>query len=102
MLCFTAMNQNSDTIKMEASDEWQMDFANCDVKFEVDFDAGQIFSDSSDGMLITIICCTCISKNVIQIFFLSVKNFSRLLLYHTHILLLQEIRPIEIITFWQC
>lgn len=46
----TKMNTNfSDTIKMEATDEWQEHFGNGDVNFDVNFDAGQMFSESLEG-----------------------------------------------------
>lgn len=43
------MNANfSETIKMEATDEWQ-DFSNGDVNFDVNFDAGQMFPEPLEG-----------------------------------------------------
>lgn len=44
------MNPNfTDTIKMEATDEWQAHFGNGDVNFDVNFDAGHIFSEPLEG-----------------------------------------------------
>lgn len=45
------MNPNfTDPIKMEdETDEWQGHFGNGDVNFDVNFDAGQIFSETLDG-----------------------------------------------------
>lgn len=44
------MNTNfSDTIKMEATDEWHDHFGNGDVNFDVNFDTGQMFSEQLEG-----------------------------------------------------
>lgn len=44
------MNPNfTDTIKMETTDEWQQHFGNGDVNFDVNFDAGNMFSESLEG-----------------------------------------------------
>lgn len=46
----SAMNPNfPDTIKMEATDEWQTHFGNGDVNFDVNFDAGHMFSEPLEG-----------------------------------------------------
>ncbi|XP_055320536.1 DNA-binding protein Ets97D-like [Sitodiplosis mosellana] len=50
VLLSSTMNPNfNDTIKMEATDEWQAHFGNGDVNFDVNFDAGHIFSEPLEG-----------------------------------------------------